>query len=118
MRGKRSFSVIVISIALSLPFGGQAADLVRSDAVPVPAVTVEKVPTVRQARANEEKQRADEESGIWGAIAYSPADDRHGFFWGADKRDEAAENALKHCEDAKGSACRLSRSFVTTDARG
>jgi Domain of unknown function (DUF4189) len=107
MRGKRSFSVILISIALGLPFGGHAADLVRSDAVPVPAVTVAKVPIVRHERANEEKQRADEESGIWGAIAYSPADDRHGFFWGADKRDEAAENALKHCENAEGSACRL-----------
>ncbi|RVB21769.1 DUF4189 domain-containing protein, partial [Mesorhizobium sp. M7A.F.Ca.CA.004.05.1.1] len=27
-----------------------------------------------------------EEKGIWAAIAYSQADSKYGFFWGADKR--------------------------------
>lgn len=45
------------------------------------------------------------ERGIWGAIAYSQPDDKHGFFWGADKRDEAEAMARKHCENAGGAAC-------------
>jgi hypothetical protein len=45
------------------------------------------------------------EKGIWGAIAYSSPDARHGFFWGADTRKEAAEQALRHCENAGGKAC-------------
>lgn len=45
------------------------------------------------------------EHGIWGAIAYSSADEKHGFFWGADRRQEATDIALKHCQDAGGKAC-------------
>lgn len=54
---------------------------------------------------------ADEEKGIWGAIAYSPADGRHGFFWGADKRQEAEDIALKHCENADGKGCEVVEVF-------
>ncbi len=46
-----------------------------------------------------------EEKGIWAAIAYSSTDARHGFFWGADKRQEASDIALKHCENAGGQNC-------------
>lgn len=45
------------------------------------------------------------ERGIWGAIAYSQPDGKHGFFWGADKRDEAEAIARKHCEATGGAAC-------------
>jgi hypothetical protein len=45
------------------------------------------------------------ESGIWAAIAYSSTDQKHGFFWGADKRKEAADIALEHCRRAGGDAC-------------
>lgn len=48
---------------------------------------------------------ASEERGIWAAIAYSDADAKHGFFWGADKRQEAMDEALAHCENAGGKAC-------------
>ncbi|MDW6025958.1 DUF4189 domain-containing protein [Mesorhizobium sp. BAC0120] len=53
----------------------------------------------------------NEERGIWGAIAFSPTDGKHGFFWGADKRKEAEEIALKHCEHAKGEACKVVEVF-------
>lgn len=46
-----------------------------------------------------------EERGIWAAIAYSTPDEKHGFFWGADKRQEAMDIALKHCERDGGSKC-------------
>ena len=45
------------------------------------------------------------QSGIWGAIAYSRTDGKHGFFWGADKRREAEETAFKYCENAGGKSC-------------
>lgn len=51
-----------------------------------------------------------DESGIWGAISYSESDGKYGFFWGADKRDEADSIAQKHCENNKGTSC----SVVTT----
>ena len=64
---------------------GFAADLpaINSD-VPVPVV---------------------DQTGIWAAIAYSSAEEKHGFFWGADKRPEAEEIALKYCERAGGKTC-------------
>ncbi|MBB6486608.1 DUF4189 domain-containing protein [Rhizobium lusitanum] len=46
-----------------------------------------------------------DERGIWAAIAYSAPDEKYGFFWGADKRQEAMDIALKHCERDKGSNC-------------
>ncbi|OEC96284.1 DUF4189 domain-containing protein [Rhizobium sp. YK2] len=46
-----------------------------------------------------------EERGIWAAIAYSAPDEKYGFFWGADKRQEAMDIALKHCERDKGKSC-------------
>ena len=52
-----------------------------------------------------------EEKGIWGAIAYSPDDGRHGFFWGADKRQEAEDIALKYCNNADGAGCRVVEVF-------
>jgi hypothetical protein len=46
-------------------------------------------------------------NGIWGAIAYSIGDRKHGFFWGADKPEEANGAAVKYCQDAGGEACRV-----------
>lgn len=55
--------------------------------------------------APEPAPSAQEERGIWAAIAYSSSDEKHGFFWGADKRQEARELALKHCQRAGGDNC-------------
>lgn len=55
--------------------------------------------------AKEPAPPATKESGIWAAIAYSSADEKHGFFWGADKRQEAADLALEHCRRAGGNGC-------------
>lgn len=52
-----------------------------------------------------------EERGIWAAIAYSENDEKHGFFWGADKRQEAMDIALKHCENADGKGCAVVEVF-------
>ncbi|MDR6290353.1 hypothetical protein E9232_002874 [Inquilinus ginsengisoli] len=45
--------------------------------------------------------------GIWGAIAYSAPDQKRGFFWGADKADEAKEIALRHCVHRGGKDCQV-----------
>ncbi|KAB2680993.1 DUF4189 domain-containing protein [Brucella pseudintermedia] len=52
-----------------------------------------------------------EERGIWAAIAYSEADQKHGFFWGADKRQEAMDTALNHCRNAGGNECKVAEVF-------
>ena len=46
-------------------------------------------------------------NGIWGAIAYSIGDRKHGLFWGADKPEEAEGAAVKYCQDSGGQACRV-----------
>lgn len=48
-----------------------------------------------------------EQVGIWGAIAFSESDGKHGIFWGADKREEAEEIAFRHCEKRSNSGCEL-----------
>ncbi|RXT37495.1 hypothetical protein B5V01_28385, partial [Mesorhizobium erdmanii] len=50
---------------------------------------------------------SQEEKGIWAAIAYSQSDSKYGFFWGADKRQEAKDIAQKYCESAGGKACNV-----------
>lgn len=82
----RLLSAAALVILATLPLGGHAADFSIADPIPAPP---------------------EEQRGIWGAIAYSPVDDRQGFFWGADKREEAGDNALKYCQNAKGKACRV-----------
>lgn len=52
-----------------------------------------------------------EEKGIWAAIAYSDVDEKHGFFWGADQRQEAMDIAFEHCENAGGEACKVVEVF-------
>ncbi|ENN86849.1 hypothetical protein RHSP_31642 [Rhizobium freirei PRF 81] len=52
-----------------------------------------------------------EERGIWAAIAYSTPDEKYGFFWGADKRQEAMDIAIKHCERNSGSNCVVASVF-------
>ncbi len=52
-----------------------------------------------------------EENGIWAAIAYSDVDQKHGFFWGADQRQEAMDIAFEHCENAGGEACKVVEVF-------
>jgi hypothetical protein len=68
-----------------------AADMITPESdVPVPAV---------------------QQRGIWGAIAFAPGQNRHGFFWGADKKEEAEKIALEHCNNAGGKDCRLVKTF-------
>lgn len=50
---------------------------------------------------------SNDQKGIWAAIAYSERDGRHGFFWGADKRPEAEQAAVQHCERAGGASCTI-----------
>lgn len=57
------------------------------------------------AGAVESAPATQEEKGIWAAIAYSSIDEKHGFFWGADKRQEAVDTALEHCQRAGGNDC-------------
>lgn len=52
-----------------------------------------------------------EMAGIWGAMAYSPAEAEHGFFWGADTLAEAREEALEHCASMGGRACEIVTEF-------
>ncbi|MBB6303800.1 DUF4189 domain-containing protein [Rhizobium leucaenae] len=76
----------IAAIAMLFVSGGplRAADLFTAERAPVPP---------------------PEEHGIWAAIAYSAPDEKYGFFWGADKRQEAMDIALKHCERDRGSSC-------------
>ncbi|WP_192248923.1 DUF4189 domain-containing protein [Mesorhizobium silamurunense] len=84
----RRLSLPLLAALAGLTIASHAADLVA----PPPAPTCE-------------------EKGIWGAIAYSPGDGRHGFFWGADKRQEAEDIAIKYCENANGAGCRVVEVF-------
>lgn len=79
------FALSAICMALVSSAHLAAADLPLTADVPVPP--------------------PQEERGIWGAIAYSETDEKHGFFWGADKRQEAMDIALEHCENADGKGC-------------
>lgn len=54
---------------------------------------------------------AQEERGLWAAIAYSEADQKYGFFWGADKRQEAIDIAIEHCQNAGGEVCKVVELF-------
>lgn len=83
---RRLWPILIVALVGISP--GNAADLVTPQPGPMP-----------------------EEKGIWGAIAFSPVDGRHGFFWGADKRTEAEDAALKHCENAEGAACKVVEVF-------
>ncbi len=96
----RRFFVIALSLSFGLPQVSIAADMVQPDSVPEPTLQ-EPVP-VSPAPSPEAKER-----GIWGAIAFSPADEKYGFFWGAGKSEEAVKYAMKHCENAKGDACQV-----------
>lgn len=79
-------SSIIAAIGMLFASMGRlgAADLSTEPGVPVPP---------------------QEERGIWAAIAYSTPDAKYGFFWGADKRQEAMDIAIKHCERDGGSKC-------------
>ena len=82
----RKAIAIAASIVLAFSQIGSAADLPQTyNEVPSPPV---------------------EQVGIWGAIAYSQADGKHGFFWGADKRQEAEDIAVEYCENAGGKKSR------------
>lgn len=86
---------MIAMAAMMFGSAGLAADLIEpGEGIPVPPV--------RGPEARDGEMR-----GIWGAIAYSRSDDKHGFFWGADKKPEAEEIALEHCENAGGSACEV-----------
>lgn len=45
------------------------------------------------------------EAAAWGALAFSPADGRHGLFWGAAGEAEAMTAAMTHCRHAGGARC-------------
>ncbi len=85
---KRSHLAVFVAVAATL-VGSRvvAADLSAEPRVPEP-------PAVAM-------------SGIWGAIAYSPEDAEHGFFWGADKKEEAEREALENCTNAGGRNCNV-----------
>ncbi|WP_342364002.1 DUF4189 domain-containing protein [Terrarubrum flagellatum] len=82
--------IVLLAAWQCLAFSAGAADLLspRARQSPVPAKSVDL-------------------KGIWGAVAYSVEKGEHGFFWGADKPDEARDNALKYCEKAGGQSCRI-----------
>lgn len=50
---------------------------------------------------------APPEMAVWGALAFSPADGRHGFFWGAAGEAEAVTAAMTHCRRAGGAHCAI-----------
>lgn len=68
-------------------------------------------PQIPQPSPPQQATSAGEQSGIWGAIAFSDTDGEHGFFWGADRRNEAETNALRHCERAGGDSCAVVTTF-------
>ncbi|MBA8903905.1 DUF4189 domain-containing protein [Phyllobacterium sp. P30BS-XVII] len=82
----RILSIGLLSMVVGLSPSSHAADMSVLDPIPEPHLA---------------------EKGIWGAIAYSTTDNRHGFFWGADKRDEAESTALKYCKNADGKNCKV-----------
>lgn len=84
--------VIAIAMLLINNQTGLAADLAKSQSVTPPAPVAEV-------------------NGIWAAIAFSETDARHGFFWGADKREAAETIALRHCQHAGGKSCVIVTSF-------
>jgi hypothetical protein len=89
MRLRRTIWNIVPVVAILLAMQGSAAAAdIDAQGVAVPAPPAEQV-------------------GIWGAIAFSPSDGEHGIFWGADKREEAEEIALRHCAKRSRSLCEL-----------
>jgi hypothetical protein len=59
MYGNRILSIGLLSIVIGLSPGSRAADMPDPESIPEPTVA---------------------EKGIWGAIAYSTTDNRHGFF--------------------------------------
>ncbi|PWV94770.1 uncharacterized protein DUF4189 [Phyllobacterium myrsinacearum] len=86
MHANRALLIGLLAMVVGFSPASQAADMSAPESIPEPALA---------------------EKGIWGAIAYSAGDNRHGFFWGADKRDEAENSALKHCENADGKSCKI-----------
>ncbi|MCO6181009.1 DUF4189 domain-containing protein [Ciceribacter sp. RN22] len=88
---KRDMVTVLIASVLGLPLATVPLATVAAD-----LSVIEEVPTP-----------PEEQRGIWGAIAYSRADTRHGFFWGADKKEEAKDLAVRHCENAGGKDCQL-----------
>ena len=86
-----SFALGAIAMMLVSPVQLDAADLPVATEIPAPP--------------------EQEERGIWAAIAYSENDEKHGFFWGADKRQEAMDIALEHCENADGKGCAVVEVF-------
>lgn len=86
MSVNRILSIGLVSMVIGLAPSSRAADMADPGSIPEPTL---------------------EEKGIWGAIAYSTTDNRHGFFWGADRREEAENIALKYCENADGKNCKV-----------
>lgn len=91
MSVNRILSIGLLSMVIGLAPSSRAADMADPGSIPEPILA---------------------EKGIWGAIAYSTTDNRHGFFWGADKRDEAENIALKYCKNAEGKTARSLRFFA------
>lgn len=86
----RKAIVFAIGIALICGHAGLTVDLSRDLRPPSPPVEI---------------------VSIRGAIAYSQADGEYGFLWGADKRREAEEIAVRHCENAGRKTCALVTRF-------
>lgn len=50
-------------------------------------------------------------TGIWGSLAISEPDLKHGIFWGANTRHEAEDLAFRHCQNAGGGNCKTIETF-------
>ncbi|NTF83800.1 DUF4189 domain-containing protein [Agrobacterium rhizogenes] len=87
---RNSVFAALVAICAILPPTAHAADPIVQEQYPEPPVT---------------------QDGIWGAIAFSPLHNKYGFFWGADKREEAENIAVKYCQNQADSGCRLAITF-------
>ena len=100
----RNFLVVLVACFLSVLAQSEAADLISSrEQAPKPPVNETSIQNVVALPSNP----VGDEKSIWGAIAYSPSDGQRGIFWGAAERQEAENEAMKLCGNAKGAQCQI-----------
>ena len=97
---KKLSGILLLATAGLLASSVIAADLVEQPPAPPEPSAASVAPKPGPVPADQEKLR-----GIWGAIAYDEKKNEYGFFWGADKKDEAEKLATEHCENAGGETC-------------
>lgn len=105
-------AVAVIATQAAITFTGTAADLPEPrKAPPLAGKTFSRAAPPAFVPMSPAPSAPSHLKGIWAAIAYSATDERHGFFWGADQKEEAENSALKHCENAGGRKCSVVATF-------